>query len=148
MAFILIGVTSCLESQYEQDIKLIESYIADHQLDTNEIEVDDYGVYYIELLEGTGFYPEYTDSVVFNFKQKLANNVEVSSIEDGSFGLYIDDLIVVGLRNGLLKMKTGGSAVILVPSYMAYGSYSVGDIIPSNSVLIYYVDLLQIIKSN
>lgn len=54
-----------------------------------------------------------------------------------------ENQVIKGWEKGLLGMKVGGDRILVIPSYMAYGSRTVGTI-PANSVLVFAVTLLGI----
>ncbi|MDL2240831.1 FKBP-type peptidyl-prolyl cis-trans isomerase [Bacteroidales bacterium OttesenSCG-928-K22] len=140
-----ILLNSCGDTQLEKDLKFIEEYIVSHSLDTNDVKVDEYGVHYIELKEGVGRNVEETDSVVFVYSLRLINDVEASFVTwDDPFCSKVSTL-VGGLRLGMTNMKAEGKAVILMPSSLGYGPYWYSTI-PSNSVLIFYVDLIKVVS--
>ncbi|MGI6717616.1 MAG: FKBP-type peptidyl-prolyl cis-trans isomerase [Bacteroidales bacterium] len=148
--FVLVSATSCIKSQYEKDIEIIENYIKDYKLDQYNIIEDESGIYYVELKKGSGTGTIETDSIVYSYSLRLANNVEVSfAREDNPEGSNISDL-VYGIRLGILKMKEGGEAVFLIPSHLGYGPYSFYNpntgTIPPNSVLIFYINLHKVIR--
>lgn len=142
LLFVLI---SCGDTQYQKDIRIIEEYIASNSLDTNKIIIDEFGVYYIELKEGYGSSVEKPDSIVFAYSLRLENGIEASFATSGEpYGAPVASL-VSGLQLGLTNMKTSGEAIILMPSSLGYGPYWLGTI-PANSVLIFYVELLKIVR--
>ncbi|MDD3915184.1 MAG: FKBP-type peptidyl-prolyl cis-trans isomerase [Bacteroidales bacterium] len=128
--------TSCLDNQYDKDIEIIEKYISSHQLDTADVVIDDHGMYYIELQEGSGFYAEAGDSIVFAYSMRLEDNVEVASASVSEpIGAYLNRL-VTGLQLGIPYMKAGGEAVILMPSYLGYGQFGMGTDGESNYIIL------------
>ena len=54
--------------------------------------------------------------------------------------------VVKGFSEGISNMKVGGSAIITMPSDLAYGDRAMGQNIPAGSTLQFKVDLLDIVK--
>ncbi|HIN39955.1 MAG TPA: FKBP-type peptidyl-prolyl cis-trans isomerase, partial [Flavobacteriales bacterium] len=49
-----------------------------------------------------------------------------------------------GLDEGVFYMQTGDKAKFILPSHLAYGLMGDGDKVPSHSVLVYDVELIDI----
>lgn len=52
--------------------------------------------------------------------------------------------VIKGWDLGLVGMKVGGKRKLFVPSALAYGDRQIGDIIPCNSNLTFFVELLEV----
>lgn len=94
------------------------------------------------LVEGTGAQPTTSDKVKVNYVGTLIDGTEFDSNDSIEFNL---NGVVKGFSEGISQMKVGGSAIITMPSDMAYGDRSTGDI-PAGSTLQFKVDLLDIVK--
>jgi FKBP-type peptidyl-prolyl cis-trans isomerase FkpA len=53
-------------------------------------------------------------------------------------------LVIAGFDQGLAGMRVGGTRVLIIPSAMGYGAAGVAGLIPSNSALVFSVDLLAV----
>lgn len=150
----LIGLTvlfSSCKKTYDSiqvvDGKKIEDYIKANNLTVTPDSLKT-GYYYQILNPGTGTALYSTsDSVLYNVSVKGLENGTVywaSSLNGnlGTLGGYtnvlapVDNTVfstigVTALRDVILRLKPGGSARILLPSYLAYGKNGVGTI-PSN----------------
>jgi FKBP-type peptidyl-prolyl cis-trans isomerase len=52
--------------------------------------------------------------------------------------------VIKGWDQGVMGMKEGGKRSLFVPSHLGYGERQVGNMIPPNSNLIFYVELLEV----
>jgi FKBP-type peptidyl-prolyl cis-trans isomerases 1 len=132
------------QSQQEQQESMdIQNYIEDKQLKTQKEES---GLYFINVKEGTGLNPKFGDVVrvnyaVYSLEGKLIDtNVKGIAHKNGmlktdrsyepfSFVLG-DDGVIAGWTEGVLLMKKGGRAKLIIPSSLAYGDKSYGPIKP------------------
>jgi FKBP-type peptidyl-prolyl cis-trans isomerase len=54
--------------------------------------------------------------------------------------------VIPGWAEGIQTMRIGGTSVFFIPSSLAYGSQGAGQVIPPYSILIFKVELLEIVK--
>ncbi|MCF0179996.1 MAG: FKBP-type peptidyl-prolyl cis-trans isomerase [Bacteroidales bacterium] len=94
------------------------------------------------LTEGTGAKPSTEDKVLVNYVGTLIDGTQFDANDSIEFSL---SGVVKGFSEGISNMKEGGSAIITMPSDMAYGDRSTGNI-PAGSTLQFKVDLLKIVK--
>lgn len=94
------------------------------------------------LVEGTGAQPSATDKVLVNYVGTLIDGTQFDANDSIEFNLTG---VVKGFSEGISNMKEGGSAIITMPSDMAYGDRATGSI-PAGSVLQFKVDLHKIVK--
>ena len=138
----------------DQELRLLEQYIKENDITE---EPSSSGLYYIEIEEGTGTVPGQYHIVDFNYTTELIDGTllwtsdkdlaEEKDIYDeeilyGPIRLLMNDLGVPGVYEGLLKMKEGGKATMIVPSDInGYGSTAVGPSGPY-STHIYTIELI------
>ena len=77
-----------------------------------------------QLLDGTPAY----ESTPKNPKQIIIGKSDIES----------------GVTEGLMLMKNGGRAILLIPPHLAHGNFGDRDKIPGNSVLIYKIEVLDV----
>jgi len=127
-------------SQFEKDKNIIIDYAIEKLLD---VKATQSGLHYVLLKEGEGDNAEWGDYVTANYKGSLTNGKVFDANEGYSF--YIGNMIK-GWNEGLELLKKGGKAIYLIPSHLGYGEEGLGKLIPSNSVLIFEVELTKIKK--
>ncbi len=152
----MVNIESDLELFTEK--KNIQEYI-----DTNNITSDSLlnGMYFIPGTQGTGISPIAPDIVAINYTGRFpyTNVVFDTNLKDTAqvHGIYNEErsyepltfrmgtsMIIYGLQYGLNQMNEGGSARLILPSYLAYGPEGDQNEIPPYSTLIFDVELLQV----
>lgn len=104
------------------------------------------GLKYVMVQDGSGVNPGPTDVVTVQYIGNLENGVQFdSSVDRGEPASFPLNQVIPGWTEGLQYMKPGGVAVFYIPSELAYGERDLG-IIPANSPLIFWVQLLDINK--
>lgn len=104
------------------------------------------GLQYQVLQAGTGKSPKATSKVKVNYEGRLLDGtVFDSSIARNHPVEFQLNQVIPGWTEGLQTMKEGGKTRFFIPAKLAYGETGSGDAIQPNSVLIFDVDLLQIL---
>jgi FKBP-type peptidyl-prolyl cis-trans isomerase len=105
------------------------------------------GLQYEVVSEGTGPKPRETDTVSVHYEGTLLNGEVFDSSyarnEPAEFAL---DEVIPGWTEGIQLMNVGGTYRFFIPPGLAYGEQGYGNIIPSNSTLIFKVELLEIVE--
>ncbi len=106
------------------------------------------GLKYRMITEGNGAQAEQGDLVNVHYTGKLSND----SVFDSSHGrgrpLKFQvgvGQVIKGWDEGLLLMREGGKAELVIPPNLAYGNQDLG-VIPPDSTLIFEVELLNVQK--
>jgi FKBP-type peptidyl-prolyl cis-trans isomerase len=125
----IVGLISCnlgknLED-YEEEEKLnIQKFLSDH--DTLTFEIKASGLYYLDILEGTGPQAETHDTAyifyVWQFLSGQIYDTNIGTTDTLIFPVNEGKLLAVGFDETVTYMKEGGRAVSLVPSSLAFGS--------------------------
>lgn len=107
------------------------------------------GLKYSIIQKGTGKKPAVGDKVVVHYVGKLTNDtVFDTSRERGTpFTFKLGQREVIpGWDEGIALLQEGDVATFTIPAALGYGSQGVGNI-PANSILIFEVELLQVIEA-
>ncbi len=102
-----------------------------------------------EILEGGpgGASPTAADGVVAHYHGSLIDGtVFDSSIDRGEPAQFMLSQVIPGWTEALQLMSVGDRWRLFIPADMAYGESSPTPAIPSNSVLIFDVELLEIVQ--
>ncbi len=125
--------------QLKKDIELIEEYLLDSGL---VAESTASGLHYIIEEEGIGDYPTLNSIVKVNYKGYLLNGDVFDEGIVNDYPLYV---FIEGWQEGIQLFKEEGKGILFIPSGLGYGSVSKPDI-PANSVLIFDVDLINVVN--
>ena len=125
-------------NQREIDSELIQEYIAENGLNADSTTS---GLYYVIEVEGNGNHPNLQSNITINYHGTLLNGDEFDSNDGITFKL---NNLIEGWKEGIPYFSEGGSGILLIPSHLAYGSSTLGGTIPSNSVLVFEIDLLEV----
>ena len=142
---VLAFVTGCEKNTWEkQERKQIDDYIKSLG-DTTYILYPS-GLYYFEILAGTGRTPVDHDTVYFKYKGRFLNYVVFDkNVPDNVPYKHVmgTDVgpVISGIDEGLRYMKAGGKARLLTPSKIAYGFEGIWQIVPGYTPLLWDIEL-------
>ncbi len=134
-----------MASQKGVDDKLIVDYLAANKLTAQKTES---GVYYIITKPGKGAKPTAGKTVQVNYVGKLLNGSEFDSSvgkDPLQFSVGVGQ-VIPGWDEGIMLLNEGTKATIIIPSPLGYGPMAMGDKIPANSVLVFDVELVKVVK--
>lgn len=105
------------------------------------------GLQYIVMKEGTGPKPISTDKVKVHYHGTLIDGTPFdSSVQRGEPIEFAVTGVITGWIEVLQLMPVGSKWKVFVPSNLAYGDNDNGPIIKAGSVLIFELELLDIVK--
>ncbi|HMQ10872.1 MAG TPA: FKBP-type peptidyl-prolyl cis-trans isomerase [Oligoflexia bacterium] len=103
------------------------------------------GLQYKHVTEGNGATPKETDKVKVHYKGTLIDGTEFdSSYKRNQPAEFNVNRVIKGWTEGLQLMKVGGKSIFYIPAELAYGAVPRPQI-PANSVLVFEVELLDIV---
>jgi len=105
------------------------------------------GLQYEVMVQGEGAIPSDTSIVKVHYHgTTIDGKVFDSSVESGEPVEFPLNGVIPGWTEGLQLMKVGSKYKLYVPSELAYGNQQRSPLIGPNSVLIFEVELLEIVK--
>lgn len=132
-------------AQKAKDDKAIIDYLSSKGLKSTKTES---GLHYVTLNEGVGVVPIKGNNVVIHYTAKLlAGEKKFDSSYDKKvpFDFALGwGLVIKGVDEGVSTMKEGEKRLLLIPSYLAYGEKGQHTIVPSDSPVLYEVELLKV----
>ena len=104
------------------------------------------GLQYKVIKDGDGILPGPHSRVRCHYEGRLIDGkVFDSSYRRGTPAVFGLDQVIPGWTEGLQLMKVGSKYEFYIPAHLAYGEVGVPGIIPGNSVLIFIVELLEVL---
>jgi FKBP-type peptidyl-prolyl cis-trans isomerase FklB len=92
-------------------------------------------------------HPKVTDTVKFNYRGMLANGTEFdNSFTRGEPLVHPVNQLVPGLTEALQLMTPGSKWMVYIPSDLGYGDAGAGDLIPGGAVIVFEMELLEILN--
>ncbi len=105
------------------------------------------GLQYKVLASGTGDFPKAADKVKVHYRGTLIDGTEFdSSYGRGEPAVFGVNQVIKGWTEALQLMKVGDKWMLYIPSELAYGENGAGQMIAPNSVLVFEVELLEIVN--
>ena len=112
-----------------------------------EIQVTASGLQYEVLQEGTGAKPKDTNTVKVHYEGFLLNGMRFDSSKDrGQPAEFPLNQVIRGWTEGVQLMSVGSKYKFYIPYQLGYGEMGSGETIPGGSVLIFDVELIEIVK--
>jgi FKBP-type peptidyl-prolyl cis-trans isomerase len=146
----LAATVSCIKkNEFEAEEQAqIDEYLAKHT--TMNFEKKASGLYYLELVAGTGSLAVKYDTAYVRYTGKLLDGTVFDTNVGSSSNLEVivgTPSIIQGFNEGLTYMAVGGKSMFLMPSSLAYGSYGnyYGGI-PGYTPLLFEVEMVQLKK--
>lgn len=147
-----IIIHSCNKDKKEAELAIISKYIEDNGIIADTLSN---GIYYAESSFSTletlnSNFPQEGDTVKTIHKAYVLTEnstlvlFEETTIEKSGIYVYKEDPVLKGWELSIGMMKKDASALIIVPSKLAYGKDRVG-IIPPYSPLVFKIRILDII---
>jgi FKBP-type peptidyl-prolyl cis-trans isomerase FklB len=105
------------------------------------------GLQYKVLTEGPGATPKEDSKVKVHYKGTLINGkVFDSSYDRGEPVEFPVNRVIKGWTEALQLMKVGDKWQLVIPADLAYGEQGAPPTIPPNAVLVFDVELLEVLK--
>ncbi|AGA77264.1 FKBP-type peptidyl-prolyl cis-trans isomerase [Echinicola vietnamensis] len=148
------------EAQLAEDIKKIQDYMAEHNINATKTES---GLFYVIEEEGDGEVVEEGNTAVVNYTGYVLDgetifdtSVEEIAKENDIFNegrpyepfevMVGKGRVIPGWDEGLQLLKGGSKAKFLIPSTLAYGPRQAGEVIKPNSILVFDVEVVDVQK--
>lgn len=148
---------SVVLSQRQVTEKLLEANIAAIEVENKQIDklIDSLGwnmnktatgLRYEMLEKGDGPKAEFGEMARFEYETKLMNSeIIYSSVQSGPKEFKIGSGgVESGLEEGILLLRKGDKARLIIPSYLAHGLSGDQDRIPPKATLIYTLKLIDL----
>lgn len=112
-----------------------------------EVKQTSSGLQYEVITEGTGPQPTDTNTIKIHYDGYLLNGKKFDSSRDrGEPLVYPLNQLIRGWVEGVQLMKVGSRYKFYIPYQLGYGEQGSGEAIPGGSLLIFDMELLEIVK--
>ena len=141
--FIVILITSCLgtEKLERKEREEIEEFL--HMNPDLNFELKPSGLYYLDIIVGTGVQPAAHDTAYIFYTASFLNNFVFDTNVDTKDTLIsaVNDLLP-GFEEAVTYMNVGGKSLFIVPSDIGFGQSDVR--FPAYTPILYEVDLVRV----
>jgi FKBP-type peptidyl-prolyl cis-trans isomerase FklB len=111
-----------------------------------EVTTVESGLQYEVLREGDGPVPTAADQVQLHYRGTLVDGTEFDSSYGGEPAVFGVGAVIPGFAETLQLMPVGSHYRVWIPSDLAYGPQGSGPLIGPNSVLVFEIELLDIVE--
>ena len=134
------------KNQGSVNLKIADDFLAENKKNNSDVKETPTGLQYRVLKEGEGAKPKPDDKVKVHYVGRLIDGTKFdSSVDRGEpteFGL---NQVIKGWTEGLQLMNTGSKYEFFIHPKIAYGPRPRPQI-PANSLLIFEVELLEVLN--
>ena len=124
--------------------QLIQDFIKKNNLNAQKTAS---GLYYVIDKKGNGKHATAADQVKVHYKGTLLDGIKFDSSYDRNEPITFPlSGVIRGWTEGIPLFEEGGKGKLIIPSALGYGPNGAGGVIKPNEILVFDVELLQIIK--
>lgn len=136
-------LNAMMEERKIKEPEDIKTYIKDNKIFAKPSAT---GLYYIETKRGTGAKAINGKTVAVNYTGKFFDGTVFDSSEGKPPFEFLlgSKKVIPGWEEGLLLMRVGGKAKLIIPSSLAYGQNGAGQVIMPFTPLVFDVELLDV----
>ncbi len=130
----------------EQEEELMLDYLDEEGI---TIEPTESGLYYVERERGDGPQVQAGDMVAVHYEGRLLDGTVFDSSYERDEPLEFSvgmQQVIPGWDEGIGMMRKGGTATLVIPSYLGYGDRGAGQAVPPFSTLVFDVEVVDIIE--
>lgn len=134
------------QEQLDEDVRTIEDYLEENNIQAQKAES---GVYYQVQERGNGPEVEAGNEVTVHYRGKLLDGTPFDASYDRNepFTFTVGQgMVIRGWDEALQELRQGSKATLYIPSPLAYGARSAGQVIKPNSILVFDVEVLNVNK--
>ena len=141
-----LGVSGIVRAEGLEPQKKNQAYLEAAAKEEGAVKTSS-GLIFKSLSPGTGESPKLTDTVKVHYKGTFIDGTEFdSSYKRDEPTEFPVNKVIKCWTEGLQRMKVGEKAQLVCPPGIAYGDRGMGGIVPPGAVLVFQIELLEIIK--
>lgn len=135
---------AAMSGQAEANLKAGNEYLEKNR-SVPGVQVYESGVQHRVIRAGTGPSPVFGETVRLHYTGRLVDGSKFDSSVGRDPAVFTVGGVIDGMNEVLQKMKVGEKCEMVIPAHLAYGMRA-PDVIGPNQVLIFEVELLEIVK--
>jgi len=145
-ALVMEYLTKQKKVEAEENLKEAEDFLAKNK-DKEGVKTTESGLQYKVLKEGTGSVPTASDMVKVYYKGTLIDGTPFDSTKMDNPAQFRVNGVIKGWTEALQMMHVGGKWMLYIPPELGYGENPrQGGVIKPNDLLIFEIELLEIVK--
>jgi len=146
-AVLIISLVSCDPSKKltREEDDMIQDYLSQHSNLNFVLKAS--GLYYLEVVSGTGLTPVISDSAFVRYTGKFLDGTVFDSNVGAGQPLYAFTVgqNITGFDEGIMLMKADGKSTLLIPSELGYGTYGSPPYIQGYTPLLFDIELIKVV---
>ncbi len=141
---IMVSITSCfsIEKFEEEEKERIQMYLSTHP--DLSFELKPSGLYYLDVVVGTGIHPVTHDTAYIMYDAKYLNDTSFAKNVGTTDTLIVpvgEGTLILGFDEAVTYMNVGGKSKFIVPSYLNGNS---GYYFPAFTPIVFDADLVRV----
>jgi FKBP-type peptidyl-prolyl cis-trans isomerase FkpA len=147
----IISLVSCNPSKKyaKEEQAMIDNYLTSNP--ALSFEQKESGLYICSVQEGTGIMPVLHDTVYVKYTGSFLSgqvfDTNVGKADSLTFPV-LEGWMIAGFDEGVSYLKQGGKAIILCPSWLAYGATGRYGFVNGYTPLLFEIELVKVKKSS
>jgi FKBP-type peptidyl-prolyl cis-trans isomerase len=143
--YVMNHFTKVRAKKGDKNLKEAEAFLTENE--TKEgVQTTESGLQFKILTEGNGPIPTETDMVTVNYRGTLIDGTEFDASKEGNPAQFRVNGVIKGWTEALTMMPVGSKWELYIHPNLGYGENPRGGTIEPNDLLIFEVELLEIVK--
>jgi len=138
------GAVLVVEITLDSFLRDVDTFLSENAA-REEVNVTDSGLQYRVIEEGDGDSPNEASSVRIRYRGELTNGIVFDQTTGNNTVTFGVSGLIAGFTEGLLLMSEGSKYELFIPPNLGYGNQAQGNVIPANSVLVFEVELVEVL---
>ena len=131
--------------EVENNLKAADEFIKNNKTKNSEVKETPTGLQYRVIKEGDGDSPGPKDRVKVHYSGRLIDGTVFDSSNEDEPSMFYANQVIRGWTEGLQLMKVGAKFELFIHPKLGYGTRKKSSI-PPNSLLIFELELLEIVE--
>ena len=138
------GAVLVVEITLDSFLRDVDTYLSENAA-RDDVNVTESGLQYRVIEEGDGDSPNEASSVRIRYRGELTNGIVFDQTTGNNTVTFGVSGLIAGFTEGLLLMSEGSKYEFFIPPNLGYGNQPQGNVIPANSILVFEVELVEVL---